>query len=278
MVSFKLGLGGGLVIAAAAIAFIFKDKISDFFSNISGGVEGAKEIGETVSILNENLQGNLTGLQDILTGFKNFEFPKFEFPTFDFSNLFPGSTTQQTQDTDLFSGINDLFSGLGDLLGGILNPDPEEIIIQGEGSPGGGLGFNDSVTVEVIKAIQQPIDPIRTVIETPQSIFVPAGDELNLGGGPSFMGGTTTFGDNLVDTLTEVLNIFPDLTASQARDALEENPDLTASQFRLINPDVINISNAEIENQVFLNSSGDFTGLTPTQIAQLLTGGNINNF
>jgi len=69
-------------------------------------------------------------------------------------------------------------------------------------------------------------------------------ESLLLGGGPSFIGGTTTFGDAIVDTLSEVLNIFPHLTASQARDALEEFPNLTANEFAQIDPDVINIIGA----------------------------------
>jgi len=261
MVSFKLGLGGGLVIAAGVLAFIFKDKISDFFSNISGGVEGAKEIGETVGILNENLQGNLTGIQDIVSGdiFKDIELPKIELP----------------QDIDLFGGVNDFFKGIGGFFEGILNPVPE---VQGaiQVIPES-LDINSQIN-QILNPISTP-DPIRTVLDTPESIIVPQGDELDLGGGLGFIGGTTTFGDNIIDSFTEALSIFPDLTASQLSNLLAENVGLTGSEFALINPEgEINISSAELENQVLLNSSGDFTGLTPEQIAQLLTGGNINNF
>jgi len=77
------------LIALAALGiglFIFKDKISGFFSDITGGVKGAAEIGETVSVLNENLLGNLKGIQDILSGdiFKDFKLPEFKFPEFKF--------------------------------------------------------------------------------------------------------------------------------------------------------------------------------------------------
>jgi len=75
-----------LAIAALGIvAFIFRDKISDFLSNITGGAE-------TANILGENLLSNLQGTQDLLNNitsfFTNFEFPTFEFPTFEFPNLF----------------------------------------------------------------------------------------------------------------------------------------------------------------------------------------------
>ena len=82
---------------------------------------------------------------------------------------------------------------------------------------------------------------------TPISIqegAIVVGEESALGGGPSFEGGVTTFAnlDEIVDSLSEVLQIFPSLTASQARDVLTEFPDLTFGEFALIDPDVINIS------------------------------------
>jgi len=246
-----------LALAGVGIAlFVFRDKISGFFSDISGGVKGAQAFGETVGILNENLQGNLTGIQDIISGkvFENFEFPTIEFPTIEFPTFeFP-----------------DILGNIQEQINNLINPDSGPITQP--------LPILDPVVVdETISNVARPIGAIddRTVAEFGTTIRVPIVDEFGLGGG-TFLGGVTTFGDNLVDTLSEVLNLFPSLTASQARDALEENQGLTASQFRLANTDIINISSNE--DQTLLNSSGDFTGLTPTQIAQLLTGGNINNF
>jgi len=81
-----------LIIAAVGIGlFIFKDKISDFFSTITGGAE-------TANLLGENLLSNLQGTQDLLLGinkfFEEFEFPTFEnpfkdfeFPEFDFPDV-----------------------------------------------------------------------------------------------------------------------------------------------------------------------------------------------
>jgi len=110
---------------------------------------------------------------------------------------------------------------------------------------------------------------------------VPESNPFGIGGGGSFIGGTTTFGDssNIVDTLSEVLNIFPNLTASQAADALAQNVGLTANEFAQVDPDIINISSAGFDpEQIFNNASGGFSGLTPQQIAFILTGGNISNF
>jgi len=79
------------IAALGIVAFIFRDKISDFLSNITGGAA-------TANILGENLLSNLQGTQDLLNNitkfFTEFEFPKFEFPefpTFDFGSLFGGN-------------------------------------------------------------------------------------------------------------------------------------------------------------------------------------------
>jgi len=116
--------------------------------------------------------------------------------------------------------------------------------------------------------------------EQEAQIIVPTENVNVIGGGVSFIGGTTTFGSgtNLVDTLTEVLNLFPGLTASQAANALNEFPGLTPNEFRLINPIVPSISSAGVDpEQIFLNSSGGLSGLTPEQIFKKLFG-NIQNF
>jgi len=65
-----------LIIAAVGVGlFIFKDKISDFLSNVTGGAE-------TANLLGENLLSNLQGTQDFLLGINKF-FEEFEFPTFE---------------------------------------------------------------------------------------------------------------------------------------------------------------------------------------------------
>jgi len=117
--------------------------------------------------------------------------------------------------------------------------------------------------------------------EQEEQIIVPIENVNVIGGGQSFIGGTTTFGDssNIVDTLTEVLNLFPNLTASQAANALAEFPNLTPNQFRLINPNVPSISSAGGDPEQIFNNTSDpnLSGLTPEQIFQKLFG-NIQNF
>ena len=100
---------------------------------------------------------------------------------------------------------------------------------------------------------------------------------FTIGGGKftnslGFVGGKTTFGDNVVDTLSEVLKLFPKLTAGQARDALSQNKGLTATQFKQINPDVINLSSEGKEKipNVQLNASRGLSGLSPEEISSML--------
>ena len=93
--------------------------------------------------------------------------------------------------------------------------------------------------------------PVLPGLPPPPNELIPGGGGIivtdptgGIGGGPSFEGGVTTFGNlnEIVDTLSEVLQIFPGLSASQAADALAASPGLTFGEFAIINPDVINIS------------------------------------
>jgi len=121
--------------------------------------------------------------------------------------------------------------------------------------------------------------PIRTMLDSSDTIIVPAADELNIGGGLSFIGGTTTFGDNIIDTFSEVLNIFPNLRANEIDDLLLQNVGLSGSEFALINPNPIpSLSSEGFDADQIINNAGQFSGLTSEQIANLITGGNLSNF
>jgi len=173
-------------------------------------------------------------------------------------------------------------------------PTDEEIVAPGDISNcecGGVLqnqfGVNFVVCNQCTGPFQGPIQPplIPGNIEDtfgnlPPQDGIDVGPESPFGGGPSFEGGKTTFGDNLIDSLSEVLNIFGNLTASQASNLLADNPGLSGNEFAQIDPfGSSSISSEGIDpDQIFNNSSGDFSGLTPEQIANILTGGNINNF
>jgi len=153
------------------------------------------------------------------------------------------------------------------------------------------LGLSPTQAGNIVRGSETIADLERILFEANQGKFtpqqpqqtggfdVPFNDPTGLGGGVSFIGGTTTFGSGIVDTLSEVLTIFPNLTASQAANALFANPDLTKNEFAQITPFQSSISSAGGDpDQIFNNASGGFSGLTAQQIANILTGGNISNF
>jgi len=214
--------------------------------------------------------------------FPDFNFPEITFPNFDFkfpdfnfgSNLVgfkeqidkiieqvsnpldPGREEGSTPEPDV---IPDTTGGMADRLRGVIDPIMDPTI-------------TDSPLVQVFR----PADFIeeRTGVSFGTEIIVPGADELGLGGGPSFIGGSTTFGDNLIDTFNEVLNIFPFLRANQIDDLLIQNPGLTASQFRLINPiPESSLSSEGVDPpQMTVTSNPDFQGLTPEQIFKIISG------
>ncbi len=69
-------------------------------------------------------------------------------------------------------------------------------------------------------------------------------DEQEFGfGGPSFIGGTVR--ENPVDTLSEVINLFPGISASQAADFLAEYSGISPTDALRIDPDIRNISSPD---------------------------------
>jgi len=245
--------------------------------------------------------------------FEGFEFPTFEIP--DFSSIFEGFKMEQE---DFFKNFQDQFTNLfkteieqpqkmvedtglidfskcqcgatiiQDAFGNVFSEckkcqtiddqlpslDPTKNIPDTSDLPFGGLFDFLGLTPAQKFALDKGLSP-----EQEAQIIVPPSDIFGFGGGGSFMGGVTTLGSNIVDTLTEVLQAFPNLTASQAANLLESNQGLTQTEFSFINPFNPSISSAGGDpEQILLNASGGFSGLTPEQIALLLTGGNIQNF
>jgi len=248
------------LIALAALGiglFIFRDRISGFFSDITGGVEGAASVGKTVGILNENFQGFLTGIQDLASGktfedveLPKFELPKFEFPTLDFSFLFPKPPLTEAEQFD-FSGLE----------GGV-SPEP-----TGKPAP----PFSDAAIFA--QDFPEPFVPI-----TPQQDFnvqttIP--DQQFFGGGISFEGGTVTETpiENL--SLSQIIDKFM-VTASQAANIKAQAIGFTPEEQAFLNQGQEISPLGDVSSMPAVTEG--FEGLTPEQIFAQLVGGNIQNF
>jgi len=245
------------IAAVGIIAFIFKDKISDFLSNISGGAE-------TANLLGENLLSNLQGTQNLLKGvndfFTNFEFPKFEFPTFEFPKVFAEAEPVGTPvDIALSEGATP--SEIAAML------TPEEIALDPNQDPTKFLPPALPQGPTIIGT--QPtsiLDFVNNFLEPKAVTAVPLAQpisQLNLGQEQPF-----TLAPLGAQTLTSIIDQF-DVTASQAANIKfisQQGGDPFADPSNIFgeNPPAV--------------SDPQFQGLTPEQIALKLTGGNISNF
>jgi len=299
--SFLGGIANNPAIVIIALVlgglFIFRDKISDFVNNIK--IPNPFENFEFPTLTNpfEDFK-----FPEFTNPFEDFKFP--EFP--DFTSIFQEQQDQFTsfieklqlqftqdipqpqkmvEDTglftqqelaqcqcgsiitqDAFGNVNQVCKVCDKPLDAVLpSQDPAENVptLNGfVGGVGGGLLDFLGLTPAQEFALGKDLSP-----EQEAQIIVPPVDVFGFGGGGSFIGGVTTLGSNIVDTLSEVLQAFPNLTASQAANLLSENQGLTQTEFSFISPFAPSISSAGGDpEQILLNASGGFSGLTPEQI------------
>ena len=99
------------------------------------------------------------------------------------------------------------------------------------------------------RPIQQPTSEERSDFVFPSDgleVELPTDPQFGFGG-PSFIGGIIR--ENPVDTLNEVLNLFPELSASQAADFLNEFSGISPTDALRVDPDIINkVANIEGDN------------------------------
>lgn len=89
------------------------------------------------------------------------------------------------------------------------------------------------------------VDDIKKMISPkPELISELPTEQTFQSGGVGFIGGTIR--ENPIDTLSEVINLFPELSSSQARDFLNEFSGISPTDALRIDPDVSNIT-ANIE-------------------------------
>jgi len=116
----------------------------------------------------------------------------------------------------------------------------------------------------------QPAQDFGTTVI--QSLGTP---QVFTGGGVGFQGGSVS--PTPITTLTQVLDLFPELTASQAADFLGEFSGILPEAALLQGGDVINLSGDPSQPQTFNQSSLGISG-TPEQLFALLFPNIISNF
>jgi len=219
------------IAAVGIIAFIFRDRISDFLSNITGGAA-------TANILGENLLSNLKGTQDLLNNlttflttnpFENFEFPTFEFPefpTFDFGSFFENFFGQfgggngggngpdlppDVEDTGLLTPEERAACGCGtniiqDIQGDVSETCISPCDIPEEGDPDF-IGPVQPDEPEPPFVEPEEPEPFQPPVELPPGF---------VGEGPSFEGGTIFERDPCFMTLSEIIDAGLASSASAA--------------------------------------------------------------
>ncbi len=133
--------------------------------------------------------------------------------------------------------------------------------------------FNKPLSIE----IQDP-PPFQALFGFDDTVLQSLGtDQVFTGGGVGFQGGSVS--PTPITTLTQVLDLFPNLTASQAADFLGEFSGILPEAALMQGGDVINISQSPLDPpQMFNQSSLGTENITPEQLFKLLFPTIISNF
>jgi len=257
-----------LALAALGIGlFIFRDKISGFFSDITGGAQGTAQIAETGGILARNLQSNLTAtplagdplfgesgfFTNIAESISNFKLPTFEFPSFP---SFPTTTTEPSDFTDV--GMAGARGERGGELARTPPLPPEFRDLEGLPTRAEASDFGVTAAPSIAETIIAPF----------------------MGGGVSFEGGTIFATDPTVQGFEDPLSFITEqqgITASQAANQLAIAQGFTSEEQAFLSQgqEISPLGDLASQSQV---SDPQFQGLTPEQIFLQLVGGNISNF
>jgi len=179
----------------------------------------------------------------------DIQFPSFEFPQIEFPDVIGPVQEAFGEAGEAVGGvggaIEEFFGGISDAITSVITPGTGDPIESTDFTTVGQAGARTdrrSITEET--QFQQIMEG---VVAAPEVVSLLPGDQVFGGGGVSFEGGFIF--ENPIDTLTEVLAAFPQLTASQAADFLAQFSGILPSELAFIDPDIRNIvANIEGEN------------------------------
>jgi len=317
--SSPFGLGalavGGLLIGL----FVFRDRISNFFSNIPAQITGALP--------------DITINLPELPSFPEIKFPEITLPSLppppDFSSLFEGLFGFLNQQKDI-SGETFELNGKEGMFGmdttfdkdtGIIEGKPPTIDLGlGEGfskiDPLGEIAFNQlkgslfntltnlgqtpSEAFNLLKDVEfkdgfGALDDILQQFNTPFTPPLPPDTPIDpsfrdgtviqslgteqefMGGGQGFIGGSVS--PTPITTLTQVLALFPQATASQAANFLAEFSGILPEAALQQGLEVVSFSGSPDDPpQMFNQSSVGTEGISPQELFKLLFPNLISNF
>jgi len=215
-----------LLISALGIGlFIFRDKISEFFSSAISDFEFPEF---------KFPDFNITLPEFNFPDFEFPEFPSFDFPTLpNLCSLFGIGCDEQTEDFESSEGL--LTQGERDLCqcGSSIVQDSSGLVTETCKQCGPPPQMNPDLLDEPSDAELFAKDFPEPFVEPPPPIVVDPAldipeDVIFEGGGPSFIGGS--IGQNPVDTLTEVIDLFPKISASGAANFLFQFSGISPSE------------------------------------------------
>jgi len=266
----KLGLGTklgiGTLAALGILAVIFRKDITNFFSSLSGGAAGIKSVTDLGERATEGLNLQLDNLdqffKDSETNINQFNLEKDQFfkdSQTNLDNFFQGGQ-------DFFSNI---FKGISETVTDPFIPKEESTDITETPAAIGRASDRDRIIPRTIEDFRNQQN-VQTDIE---------GNQFS-GGGVSFIGGSVTETPIQFLSLGQIIDRF-NVTASQAADIrARSDGSLEGFDFGTNTGRAIDLLTRAIglPSTAGQTSNAEFEGLTPTQIALRLTGGNISNF
>jgi len=297
----------GVIILGLALGglIIFRDKISEAFASIPGAVAGG--LGD--------IEINLPDIKFPEFKFPEFKFPDIEFPEFpDFSNLFGGfqeqldtlgkqisefefpqlpplfvedptvSTVPDPLDQNLSPGLaggiqqrqRDLREALAEK-----GVTPAQQFAAEKGGASSIFGILEFLGLEFAPPAAAESAP---VLPPDTSLFGFDETVLNLigtsqeftGGGQGFQGGVIN--PTPITTFSQVIDLFPGITASQAADFLGEFSGILPEAALLQGFDVINITGDPSQPILDQPSSLGTEGISPQDLFKFLFPNVISNF
>jgi len=257
------------LIALAALGiglFIFRDRISGFFSDITGGAK-------TANLLGENLLSNLQGTQNLLLGinkfftdfklptFEDFKLPEFKFD-FEFPDFFPKAEADVGTDIDKALAAGATVEDIQDIIGidpTDPNQDPTKFL-----PPDLPTEIPTGTAPSIILPTQQDF-----------SVQTDFPDQQFQGGGISFEGGFVSETPIEFLSLSQIIDKFM-VTASQAANIKAQAIGFTPEEQAFLTQGQEISPLGDVASMPAVTEG--FEGLTPEQIFAQLVGGNIQNF